>query len=366
MEVMLQPKGSQALLPTDILFQSVYWGNVKRRLGWRAHAFDIDGKASTQDMLVLSKPIGRNTVAAYVPQGPEWAPAQESYGPYLEALSAELVRHIGDNVAFIRYDLPWESTYAREIERLERYDFPDPGIREIRMNFGTKHWRLKKAPNDMTVAHSCVVDIADENRMLSRMKSKTRYNINLARRKGVQVKPGTVEDLPVFYELYRRTAERNGFRTAAYRFFEVLFPNDGDHREKSEIALLLATHGSDVLAGAIIAVCGKVALFLHGASGNLKRNLMGSYALHWEAMKWAAHRDCHTYDMGAVAPNGNPQHPFFGMYRFKSGFGGRIVHQSGTWDYAVKEDVYTAFRNWEATSLESRGLEMTPGIASGM
>ena len=365
MEMMLQPKGSQALLPTDILFQSVYWGNVKRRLGWRAHAFDICRKVPTKDILVLTKPIGGNTIAAYVPKGPEWTPAQESYGPYLEALSEELVHHIGDNIAFIRYDLPWESSYAGEIERLERYGYPDPGIREIRMNFGTKHWRLKKAPNDMTVAHSCIVNITEENRMLSRMKSKTRYNINLARRKKVQVKLGTVDDLPVFYELYRKTAERNGFRKAAYRFFEVLFPNNGSQREKSEIALLLATHGNDLLAGAIIAVCGKAAFFLHGASGDVKRNLMGSYALHWEAMKWAGHRGCHTYDMGAVAPNGNPQHPFFGMYRFKSGFGGHIVHQSGTWDYPVKDDVYTTYRNWEATSLESHGLETSPGISSG-
>ena len=44
---------------------------------------------------------------------------------------------------------------------------------------------------------------------------------------------------------------------------------------------------------------------------------------------------------------GAPDHAFYGLYRFKSGFGGRIVHRSGSWDYPLKEDAYLRFRNWE-------------------
>ena len=43
------------------------------------------------------------------------------------------------------------------------------------------------------------------------------------------------------------------------------------------------------------------------------------------------------YDMGAVSPGKPPDHAFYGLYRFKSGFGGRIVHRSGSWDYPLKE-----------------------------
>ncbi len=352
--VILKPKDPQALYPTDILFQTIYWGAVKKHLGWKTYAFDVDGSKPEKDLLVLAKSIGRNTVGLYVPQGPEFAPEPEEYGPYLESMSESLMTQIEEEIAFIRYDLPWESSYAHEIEKCQRYDYPDPRIREIRMNFGTRNWKLKKAPVDMTVAHSCLVDIeGDESQLLSRMKPKTRYNIGLAHRKGVRVSACSVEKLPVFYDLYRQTAQRNDFRMSKYRFFEALFSAHKKHRGNSEIFLLLATHGRDALAGAIIAISHKGALFLHGASADIKRNYMGSYALHWKAIQCARAYDCRVYDMGAVSPVADPQYTFYGLYLFKSGFGGRIVHNSGTWDFPVDENIYLAFRNWETTWVDN-------------
>ena len=46
--------------------------------------------------------------------------------------------------------------------------------------------------------------------ILDRMKPKTRYNIRLARRKGVNVRAVGIEGLDVWYELYMETALRNG------------------------------------------------------------------------------------------------------------------------------------------------------------
>ena len=354
MDVILKPKDSQKLYPTDILFQSIYWETVKRQLGWKTYAFDLDGAKSGRDLLVLAKSIGRNTVGLYVPQGPEFAPEPEDYGRFLESMSESLMTQMQEDVAFIRYDLPWESSYAREIEKCQRYDYPDPRIREIRMNFGTRNWKLKKAPVDMTVAHSCIVDIeVDEAHVLSRMKPKTRYNIGLAHRKGVRVSAFSVEKLPIFYDLYRQTAQRNGFQMSEYHFFEALFSAHKEHQGNSEIFLLMATHGRDVLAGAIIVISQNGALFLHGASANIKRNYMASYALHWKAIQYARAYNCRVYDMGAVSPVADSQFTFYGLYLFKSGFGGRVVHHSGTWDYPIDETAYLAFRNWETTCAEN-------------
>jgi lipid II:glycine glycyltransferase (peptidoglycan interpeptide bridge formation enzyme) len=181
------------------------------------------------------------------------------------------------------------------------------------------------------------------------MKPKTRYNIGLARKKGVRAGLCSASKLPLFYDLYCQTARRNGFEISNYRSFETLFSTSGYDRDKAEIVLLMATHGSDPLAAAIVAISEKGALFLHGASGNIKRNYMGSYALHWEAIQYAQARGCNVYDMGAVSPGPDPDDYFYGLFRFKSGFGGRIVHKIGTWDYPVKNDIYLAFRNWEAS-----------------
>ena len=105
-------KKLRRLYPTDILFQTEYWGEVKTRLGWQPYAFDIGSSKSRGDMLVLIKPIDRCVSVAYVPQGPEFAPAAENYGNFLEELSEVMAQEMDPTPAFIRYDLPWESTYA--------------------------------------------------------------------------------------------------------------------------------------------------------------------------------------------------------------------------------------------------------------
>ena len=257
----IHPKNVGGLLPTDILFQTAYWAQVKARLGWAPHAFDLVPRAGYQgDLLILVKSIDADMAIAYAPQGPEFSPMPEDsgYGPYLEALSESIRAQLGKKVAFIRYDLPWASPYAAELDRQPHPVVPEARIRELRMNFSTRRWNLKKAPLDMTVADTYVVDITgNENALLGRMKPKTRYNIRLAQRKGVRVAPVTPDQLPLFYRLYRQTARRNGFFASDYRYFKALWTPPAPASDSPELVFLLATHGEDVLAGAIIAISGK-------------------------------------------------------------------------------------------------------------
>ncbi len=348
MHLLVKPKKVTQLLPTDIIFQTQYWAQVKARLGWQPRAYDIEDRISKRDMLVLVKSLNDGICAAYVPQGPEFGPSRESYGTYLESLSEAIVDQMGSEMAFIRYDLPWESPYTEIFDKKPAHEFPDERIREIRMNFGTRNWNFRKTPVDMTVADSYVIDIHDtEDMMLSRMKNKTRYNIRLASRKGVRVYTASTKALPVFHELHLETAKRKGFLVREYPYFETLFTSQKENPDPCEVKLMLAVHGRDVLAGAIVAITEKTAYFLYGASAMNKRNFMASYALHWETIRYAKALNCKTYDMGAVSPACFPDHFFFGLYRFKTGFGGRVVHRAGSWDYPIDPDAYASFRNWE-------------------
>lgn len=346
MQLQLSPKKVRSLLPTDILFQTDYWGRVKSRLGCTPLAFDINASGPLGDVLVVLQPFDCGRLAAFVPQGPEFAPSPECHGAFLEELSEALTRHLEPSVAFIRYDLPWESQYAQEMRQRRLPGFPEPRLREMRMNFGTRSWNLRKADMDMTVASSLVVDIqSPEESILGRMKPKTRYNIGLARRKGVTISSASQAQLPAFYDLYCQTALRNCFPVCDYRHFSALFQAQVDNPRNSEILFLLAHRNQNLLAGAIIAISGKNAIYLYGASSSANRNLMGPYAVHWEAIVAARSRGCVRYDMGAVSPNMSSDHPFYGLYRFKTGFGGRIELRSGSWDFPLNEDAYHAFRN---------------------
>jgi lipid II:glycine glycyltransferase (peptidoglycan interpeptide bridge formation enzyme) len=118
----------------------------------------------------------------------------------------------------------------------------------------------------MTASDSFIVNIGGSaEAILSRRKPKTRHNINLAQRKGVQVCAAPVEMLPIFYRLYRETALRNGFSMSELRYFSALLSACEKDQSDSRIVLLLARHNEDVLAGGIVAIPKTRAIFLHGA-----------------------------------------------------------------------------------------------------
>ncbi len=342
------PKDAWSLYPTDILFQTPFWSEVKLQLGWKTYAFDIESPGTKGDILILTRHLGKGINAAYVQQGPENGPMPEEYGPFLENLSDALVKHIGKNLAFIRYDLPWPSQYSTTGKYPNGSMRPEPRLQEIRMNYGTRSWNLRKAAVDMTVADALVIDVTQsEEEILANMKPKARYNIRLARRKGVDVVFCGIDELPAFYDLYCQTSERNRFDTCNYNYFSALYSALASSPDSSEVHFLLAKHKKEVLAGAIITISGRAATYLFGGSSSSNRNMMAPYAVQWAGIRLARGRGCLVYDMGAVAPSPNPGHPFFGMHRFKTGFGGKIVHRGGTWDYPLINEDYLEFRNAE-------------------
>jgi lipid II:glycine glycyltransferase (peptidoglycan interpeptide bridge formation enzyme) len=353
MKILLEKKNARNLLPSDIVFQTAFWSEVKSQLGWRSIAFNFISPDQLGDFLVLTKTSTSGISMAYVPQGPEFCPPAEYYGVFLEKLSGALGKYLEPETAFIRYDLPWESVYSVEMKngsfQPQCFQHPEARLQELRMNFGTKEWNLRKAVVNLTFTDRFVLGLrCTEEKIISDMKPKTRYNIRLAYKKGIKVFCASPVLLPAFYDLYRQTAKRNGFDICKYEHFAALFSAFTLMPDSCKILFLLAGHEDDLLAGAIIIISGQTATFLFGASADRKRNLMASYAIHWKAIQLARSKGCLLYDMGAVSPGNNPEHPFYGLYRFKTGFGGKIFHQSGSWDYPLNHENYIAFRKCEA------------------
>jgi len=98
-----------------------------------------------------------------------------------------------------------------------------------------------------------------------------------------------------------------------------------------------------MLAAIVVLFRGKEATYLYGASSNNKRNLMAPYALQWRAMQDAKEMGCKNYDLFGIPPNEDPEHPMAGLYRFKTGFGGQIIHRPGSWDFAYNGFIYNLF-----------------------
>jgi lipid II:glycine glycyltransferase (peptidoglycan interpeptide bridge formation enzyme) len=112
----------------------------------------------------------------------------------------------------------------------------------------------------------------------------------------------------------------------------------------------MADHEGEFLAAMFLVISNKRATYLYGASSDRKRNLMATYAIQWEAIRMAGGAGCEEYDMFGVAPNGYRSHPMHGLYRFKSGFGGKMFHRMGCWDYPLNKSEYDLFLAQEVNS----------------
>ena len=128
----------------------------------------------------------------------------------------------------------------------------------------------------------------DEATILDRMKPKTRYNIRLARRKGVNVRAVGIEGLDVWYELYMETALRNGLYINGKSYFRSVFASKMECPDKAvQVTLLVACFDDTPLAAMFLILSAHRATYLYGASSSRMRNLMPTYALQWRAMQIA-------------------------------------------------------------------------------
>jgi lipid II:glycine glycyltransferase (peptidoglycan interpeptide bridge formation enzyme) len=62
----------------------------------------------------------------------------------------------------------------------------------------------------------------------------------------------------------------------------------------------------------------------------------------------AREHGCRTYDLYGIPPDDDHAHPMHGLYRFKTGFGGTIVHRLGCYDVVLNRPLYAALRLPEA------------------
>lgn len=309
--------------PDGHLLQSWAWGELKARFGWYVQRLAV-GPVCAQ-VFYRRLPLGLGTIA-YVPKGPVADYEDElAFRAFLDVLDSQVQQ---------------QHAFCLKIEP-NRTDDPILAARLGALGF-------RPSPQPIQPRRTLQVDLdAEPEVLLGRMKQKTRYNIRLAERKGVTVRTGDETDLPQFYHLMELTARRDGFgihRQAYYEMVHRLFIPTGQG------CLLLAEYEGELLAGLVVLAFGSTACYMYGASADERRNLMPTYLLQWEAMLWAKKQGCRIYDLWGVpdeeekvleAGFAERDDGLWGVYRFKRGFGGRLVRSVGAWDR-----VYAPLRYW--------------------
>lgn len=196
------------------------------------------------------------------------------------------------------------------------------------------------------------LDVKDktEEELMNIFHTKTRYNIRLAVRKGVEVTIGTREDLKTFHDIMVVTGTRDEFVVRTLEYFEKMY----DCMAPENLRLYLAHYDGKIVAGTLAILYGNKVWYLYGASSNEYRNVMPNYLLQLEMIKWALENKCDIYDFRGISGDIDESNPLYGLYRFKKGFNGKFTEFVGEMDYVFSPFMYFMVEHGEKLYRELR------------
>jgi lipid II:glycine glycyltransferase (peptidoglycan interpeptide bridge formation enzyme) len=326
--------------------QDKFWVNFKGEHGWTPVFYDNEDIHVSLMTRRFSLKIKKFSIA-YVPMAPEYEGEvseenTEKFFNRVNLISKNLLPLLPADTICIRYDFPidFDSIEQRnEFILSSRNSAVKAGCPALR------HSPVAVQPPDTTV-----LDLSkSEEEILAGMKNKWRYNVRLAVKKNVSVEShdASEEDFgryfDIFYSLFETTSKRDGVSFHDKKYYTDLLKMSAADKNNPKVTLYLAKHEDDYLAGIITLFCSGEAVYLYGASGNIKRNLMPAYLLQWTAIRDAKKYGCPYYDFYGMPPAADEKHPMHGLYLFKTGFGGKIIHRPGSYDYVLKNNWYAFY-----------------------
>jgi lipid II:glycine glycyltransferase (peptidoglycan interpeptide bridge formation enzyme) len=189
--------------------------------------------------------------------------------------------------------------------------------------------------------NTVIIDLAlSEDKLLARMKQKTRYNVRLAARKGVTVRVGTDTDLEMLYRMYAETSVRDGFVIREQGYYLDLWHT---FLQAGLLEPLIAEVDGDPVGGVMIFRFGSTAYYLNGMSRDAHREKMPNYLLQWDAARRAKAAGCTVYDLWGAPHEFHENDPMWGVFRFKEGLGGEVVQHIGAWDLPIRPLTYKLY-----------------------
>ncbi len=319
-------------LPDSHLLQSWAWGEFKAGYGWQTRRLawaGADGLAAAQVLQRTGLSVLR---VLYVPKGPllDWQNAALR-AQVLDELQA-LARR--ERAIFIKID-PDVVLSVGTPEAVQS----DAGGRALQADLAQRGWLYSRDQiqfrNTVRLDLSPTADV-----LLANMKQKTRYNVRLAERKGVQVRRGGPADLDLLYRMYAETSVRDGFAIRGLEYYRDAW---GRFVAAGLAQPLVADVDAEPVAALVIFRFARTAWYMYGMSRDAHRDKMPNHLLQWHAIRWAKEQGCTTYDFWGAPDEFVESDPLWGVWRFKEGFGGQFVRHIGAWDYAPSPLLYRLY-----------------------
>jgi peptidoglycan pentaglycine glycine transferase (the first glycine) len=354
-----------ASLPGTHILQTWEWGKVKSQYGWQPHYllwYKIQDSVEVFHNKIPEDQIRKQLVAAalvlqrkimiggfshrmgvlYTPKGPllDWSDLKLRQ-QVLQDLRLLAQKH---GAIFIKIDPDVEvGSGILGMNGTREFSLGIDLISDLKAG----GWQF--SAEQIQFRNTVLIDLQPgEEDLLASMKQKTRYNINLAIRKGVNIRTGKPMDLEMLFRMYAETSIRDGFVIRNSKYYQEVWNTFLNNQQRASYdspyaeALIAEVDGTP-LAGVIIFRFANKAWYMYGMSSLAHRDKMPNYLLQWEAIKRAKAANCLVYDLWGAPDEFTESDPLWGVYRFKEGLGGIVHRHIGAWDLPLNRILYQLY-----------------------
>jgi lipid II:glycine glycyltransferase (peptidoglycan interpeptide bridge formation enzyme) len=311
--------------PKGHFMQTSYWGRVKTEWEWIGVLCKDDSGKAKGAMGLLYRPLSIGISGLlYAPRGPvcdrddlqtfeELINAAKAIGKKRGAYTLRLDPEIPeDDVEFADYC----RGLGFQIDQASDYSLFQPRL----------------------VYQLSLKDKTPETLLASYHRS-TRYNVNLAVRRGVTIRRGTVDELPIFSALMEETAAKNEFHPRSKAYFELLMKGMGDYAR-----LYFASLNDKLVAGAIVVYYGKKANLMYSCSTPDSFKDRPNELLQWTIQSDMIELGCDLYDFRGVEGYPEEDNPKIGLHKYKQGYDSQFLAFVGQLDYVLRPMVAKLYK----------------------
>lgn len=319
--------------PQGHMLQSWAWGDLKQHFGWQPLRVAVTDGTSVAAAQLLIRPLYGLSVA-YVPRGPLFAADEMLDRALLQVLQRIARRR---RAAFLRLE-------PNVLETAE-------SASQFHSLLQVNRFMVAAPMQPQSSIHLDLTPVPDA--VFAAFSKGHRADVRRAERTGVTVRVGLSEaDLDTFYTIMQATGERQQFAIHARSYYQMAQRLFGDAAR-----LLIAEQNGTALAAFLVFAWGREAAYMYSGSTEAGLKQGANHLLQWHAIQWARERGCALYDLwgipdafGQMAHAAGAElerleqaakdHPLYGVYRFKKGWGGRVVRYLPAYDRVYLAPLY--------------------------
>lgn len=199
-----------------------------------------------------------------------------------------------------------------------------------------------------------------EEELLKNMHPKTRYNIRVAQKHGVQiVEDNSDEAFKEYWKLTEETTKRQKFFAHTKNYHETMWEtlkqtsvkdtlnNENELKAHLFLAKYIPPEQKEAvtLAAWILFSFHDTLYYPYGASSTLYKNVMASNLMMWEAILFGKKLGMKKFDMwGSLGEDPDTTDPWYGFHRLKQGYGPKLVEFVGSYDLIINPYLYQLYK----------------------